>query len=157
MILRQFPSLNCDEIDGRVATGAAGVILFCVGIPVASTFLLIQYHRRSFKSGLSYFLVRSIFSGHKDTVFGMAYRVWTMLRTLAFVVISLSSLSQTVQATGITMLVVASMLFEGLADPRNTHAMSLIGCLEEVVLCIVVSIGILDIGMFLKRNGCLMA
>jgi len=145
-VLRTFPALNCDEIDGRVAAGVLGVVVFCIGIPLALVVLLFKYHRRQFRSALAYFLVRSIFSGHKDTVLGMVYRVWTMLRTLAFVVISLSPLPSTVQGIGILMLVVASMLLEGLAEPRNTHIMSLLGCLEEVVLCLVVSIGLLEIG-----------
>ena len=146
IVLRTFPALNCVEIDGRVATGVLGVVGFCIGIPLALVVLLFKYHRRQFRSALAYFLVRSIFSGHKDTLLGMAYRVWTMLRTLAFVVISLSPLPSTVQGIGILMLVVASMLLEGLAEPRNTHIMSLLGCLEEVVLCLVVSIGLLEIG-----------
>jgi hypothetical protein len=146
IVLRTFPALNCDEIDGRVAAGVSGVVVFCVGIPLILTVLVIKYQRGQFQSALSYFLVRSIFSGHKDTPLGMAYRIWTMLRTLALVVISLSPLSYTVQGIGILMLVVASMLLEGLAEPRNTHTMSLLGCLEEVVLCLVVSIGLLEIG-----------
>jgi hypothetical protein len=148
MVLRTFPALNCDTIDSRVAAGVTGVVVFCVGIPLVSTVLIVRYHGRRFQSNLSYFLVRSIFSGHKDTPLGMAYRVWTMLRTLALVVISLSPLSYTVQGISILMLVVASMLLEGLAEPRNTHILSLLGCLEEVVLCLVVSFGLLDIGAY---------
>jgi hypothetical protein len=53
-----------------------------------------------------------------------------------------------VQGLGIVMLVVASLLFESLADPRTTHIMSILGCLEQVVVCIVVCVGILETGSY---------
>ena len=138
--------MNCDEIDYRIAASAIGIVVYCVGIPLIATMLLAMYHLRKFKSSLSFYLVRSIFSGHNATATGMAYRIWTLLRTFIFTTISLAPLSHTSQGLGILMLVVASMLFESLADPRTTSIMSIVGCMEEVVVCIVVCVGMFRTG-----------
>jgi hypothetical protein len=45
------------------------------------------------------------------------------------------------------------LLFESIADPRTTHLMSVLGCLEEVVVCIVGCVGIWQTG----TRGCLMS
>ena len=103
--------MNCDEIDYRIAASAIGIVVYCIGIPLIATTLLVMYHLRKFKSSLSFYLVRSIFSGHNATATGMAYRIWTLLRTFIFTTISLAPLSHTSQGLGILMLVVASMLF----------------------------------------------
>ena len=138
--------MNCDEIDYRIAASAIGIVVYCVGIPLVATMLLAMYHLRKFKSSLSFYLVRSIFSGHNATATGMAYRIWTLLRTFVFTTISLAPLSHTSQGLGILMLVVASMLFESLADPRTTSIMSIMGCMEEVVVCVVVCVGLFRTG-----------
>ena len=83
----------------------------------------------------------------------MAYRIWTLLRTFVFTTISLAPLSHTSQGLGILMLVVASMLFESLADPRTTHIMSIMGCMEEVVVCVVVCVGMLRTGTTHRKMG----
>ena len=138
--------MNCDEIDYRIAASAIGIVVYCIGIPLIATTLLVMYHLRKFESSLSFYLVRSIFSGHNATATGMAYRIWTLLRTFIFTTISLAPLSHTSQGLGILMLVVASMLFESLADPRTTSIMSIVGCMEEVVVCIVVCVGMFRTG-----------
>jgi hypothetical protein len=97
MVLTAFPAMNCDEVDGRVALGSVGIVVYCIGIPLLAVVLLVRYHYRKFKSALSYFLVRAIFSGHNATVTGMAYRVWTLLRTFGFTAISLGKLSHIIQ------------------------------------------------------------
>ena len=64
---RTFPELDCDEIEHRVSIGLAGTLLLCVGIPGLCVLLITLYLKRKFKSALSYFLVRSIFSGHRGS------------------------------------------------------------------------------------------
>ena len=146
MVLRAFPSMNCDEVRGRIATGVAGIVLYCFGIPLLALALLVLYHRRAFKSSLSYFLVRAIFSGHNATLTGMAYRIWTLVRTFVFTAISVGELSHVAQALGIMLLAVVSLLFASLADPRTTQFMSFLSCLEEVAVCMVVCAGLWQTG-----------
>jgi hypothetical protein len=146
MVLSSFPSVNCEEVHGRIAAGAAGVVVYCIGVPLLATVLLVKYKLCKFKSSLSYFLVRAIFSGHNATATGMAYRVWILLRTFLFTAISLSELTPIAQGLGILVLVIATLLFESIADPRTTHFMSVLGCLEEVVVSMVVCVGIWQTG-----------
>jgi hypothetical protein len=146
MVLSSFPSMNCEEVHGRIAAGAVGVVVYCIGVPLLATVLLVKYKLCEFKSSLSYFLVRAIFSGHNATATGMAYRVWILLRTFLFTAISLSELTPIAQGLGILVLVIATLLFESIADPRTTHFMSVLGCLEEVVVSMVVCVGIWQTG-----------
>jgi hypothetical protein len=145
-ILRSNPSLNCDEISGRVATGAALTALYVMGLPALMFLLAVKFRCSSFKSELSTFLVRSIFSGHKTTFAAMCYRILTMLRTLGFTVITQTRLSGQRQAVASLLLVTLTLVVESIVEPRTNRAMSLLDRFEEVVLLSVICLGMLGSG-----------
>jgi hypothetical protein len=144
--MRLFSWLNCDEVGGRVATGTVLSIIYCVGIPMLMLSLAIQSHLKRFNSTLSVFLVRAVFSGHKATLGGMTYRIWTLLRSLSFVCISLSTLSDQQQALVLLLLLTLTMLLESIVEPRATRAMSLLDRFEELALFVVICLGMLHSG-----------
>ena len=146
LISKAYPWLNCDQIDGRVATGVAFTTIFCAGVPALMIFLAVQFHRQKIQSALSVFIIRSIFSGHRPTMQGMMYRIWTLLRSLSFICISQSTLNDQQQALGLFLLLTVTMLLESILEPRMTRAMSLLDRFEELVIFVVICLGMLHSG-----------
>lgn len=142
-VMRLFPWLNCDEVGGRVAVGTVLTIIYCVGIPMLMLFLATQFRHKRFNSTFSIFLIRAVFSGHKSALQGMTYRIWTLLRSLSFVCISLSTLSDQQQALGLLLLLTLTMLLESIVEPRVTRAMSLLDRFEELDIFVVICLGML--------------
>ena len=66
VVLKTYPFLDCEEVEGRYVMGVVGTVVFLAGIPMFIFGLLLMYHRRRFRTGSSYYLVRSIFSGHRS-------------------------------------------------------------------------------------------
>ena len=141
--LRGFPALNCDEIANRVLIGWAGMLALCVGLPVVCTILAILYLKRKFKSALSYFLVRSVFSGLKDSVAGFGFKIFCMGRTffLVFIVTSPAWIGDVSQLVGILGLFAATLFVESITHPRTTASMNIMESFEEICLCAFVAIG----------------
>jgi hypothetical protein len=144
--MRLFSWLNCDEVGGRVAVGTVLTILYCVGIPMLMLFLATQFRHKRFNSTFSIFLIQAVFSGHKSALQGMTYRIWTLLRSLSFVCISLSTLSDQQQALGLLLLLTLTMLLESIVEPRVTRAMSLLDRFEELDIFVVICLGMLHSG-----------
>ena len=141
-ILTSNPSVNCDEVPGRVATGAALSALYVVGLPILMFVIVVKYHC-SFKSELSKFLVRSVFSGHKPTVAAMSYKILVMLRCMGLIIITQTRLDEQKQAVGFLLLVTLTLVVESVVEPRTNRAMSLLDRFEEVTLFIVICLGML--------------
>ncbi len=74
------------------------------------------------------------------------YRIWSLVRVLAFVTIALSPLNDIQQSVGIIFLVIGTILLESFTEPRTTRFMSYLDRLEELVICFVVGIGLLASG-----------
>ncbi len=97
--------------------------------------------------------MRSIFSGHTNSVMGFSYRLWTLLRVFCFVAISMAPLSPVRTVVFFIFLVIApvaahfvaisaamhrlasckvlaTLLFEGMAEPRTTNFMSTLDRME---------------------------
>ncbi len=116
--------------------------------------------------------VRSIFSGHTNSKAGYSYRIWSLFRVLCFVAISMSPLSPIRTVVFVILLVcsrgmslyrippqcardapsaashkvLATLLFEGLTQPRTTNFMSSLDRLEELVVAVVALLGLLASG-----------
>ena len=153
--LRGFPALNCDEIANRVFIGWAGTLALCAGLPVVCTILAILYLTRKFKSALSYFLVRSIFSGLKDSVSGFGFKIFCMGRTffLVFIVTSPAWIGDVSQLVGILGLFAATLFVESITHPRTTEPMNIMESFEEICLCAFVAIGFSATGSQLHWRG----
>ena len=147
-----YPSLNCDEVLGRVAAGTVLTIIYCVGIPVLMFALAVQFHRQRISSPFSVYLVRTIFAGHKATLPGMLYKIWTLLRSLSFVCISQSSLNDQQQAFGFVLLLTATMLLESILVPRPDHIMRLLDRFQQFAIFTIICLGMLHSGA--TRVGC---
>jgi hypothetical protein len=141
-----YPSLNCDEVLGRVAAGTVLTIIYCVGIPVLMFALAVQFHRQRISSPFSVYLVRTIFAGHKATLPGMLYKIWTLLRSLSFVCISQSSLNDQQQAFGFVLLLTATMLLESILVPRPDHIMRLLDRFQQFAIFTIICLGMLHSG-----------
>lgn len=146
-VLASNPSLNCDEVPGRLATGAALTAIYVVGVPLLMFVMAMKYRFSSFKSELSKFLVRSVFSGHKATLAAMCYRILTMLRCLGFIIITQTRLSGQKQAILSLLLVTMTLVVESVVEPRANRAMSLLDRFEEVALFVVICLGMLGAGV----------
>jgi hypothetical protein len=154
--MTSYPALNCNEVAGRVTTGTVLTIIFCAGIPVLMLILAIQHHREKICSPFSVYLVKTIFSGHKTTLRGMLYKIWTLLRALSFVCISQSTLSDQQQAFSLVLLLTATMLLESIMEPRLTPTMSLLDRFQQLAVFIIICLGMLysgAIGMARHRSG----
>jgi hypothetical protein len=74
------------------------------------------------------------------------YRIWALIRVLAFVAITMSPLDDVRQSVGFILLVIVTILLESFSEPRTTHFMSYFDRLEELVICFVICIGLLASG-----------
>ena len=137
-VLRAFPALNCEEIENRVLIGWSGTILICVGLPMACTVLALLHLERQFTSALSYFLVRSVFSGYNDSITGFGFKIFCMARLffLVFIVTSPAWIGDTTQLIGLQALITTSLFVEGLTQPRTTAFMNILESVEEVRACL---------------------
>ncbi len=142
-VLRAFPAWNCDEIENRELIGWFGTLLLCVGLPLVCTLLAALHLKRKFKSALSYFLVRSVFSGYNDSATGFGFKVFCMGRIffLGFVVTSPAWIGDTSQLIGLQCLITTTLFVEGLTQPRTTTLMNMLESVEEMVLFAFVEIG----------------
>jgi hypothetical protein len=146
-VLASNPSLNCDEVPGRFATGAALTASYAAGMPLLMFVMAMKFRFSSFKSELSKFLVRSVFSGYKTTLAAMCYRILTMLRCLGFVIITQTRLSGQRQAILSLLLVTMTLVVESVVEPRANRAMSLLDRFEVVALFVVICLGMLGTGV----------
>ena len=146
-VLASNPSLNCDEVPGRLATGAALTAMYVVGLPLLMFVMAMKYRFSDIESELSKFLVRSVFSGYKTTLAAMCYRILTMLRCLGFVIITQTRLSGQRQAILSLLLVTMTLVVESVVEPRANRAMSLLDRFEEVALFVVICLGMLGTGV----------
>ena len=146
-VLASNPSLNCDEVPGRLATGAALTAMYVVGLPLLMFVMAMKYRFSDIESELSKFLVCSVFSGHKTTLAAMCYRILTMLRCLGFIIITQTRLSGQKQAILSLLLVTMTLVVESVVEPRANRAMSLLDRFEEVALFVVICLGMLGAGV----------
>ena len=153
--LRAFPALNCEDIENRKWIGWSGTLILCVGLPLICTVLATLYLKRKFKSALSYFLVRSIFSGLKDSVSGFGFKIFCMGRTffLVFIVTSPAWIGDVSQLVGILGLFAATLFVESITHPRTTTSMNIMESFEEICLCAFVAIGFSATGSQLRLRG----
>ena len=133
--------------------GCAGTIVRCIGLPLLCAVLATLYLRRKFKTALSYFLVRSVFSGNNDSAGGFAFKVFCLGRTfsLIFIVISPSWSGDTSQLIGLQSLVTTTLFVEGLTQPRTTTFMNILASAEEIVLFAFLAMGFSATGLHLYR------
>ena len=152
-VLKGYPALNCDEIEDRVMIAFAGTIVLCIGLPLLCTVLAILYLRRKFKTALSYFLARSIFSGYNDSAGGFAFKVFCLGRIffLVFIVISPAWIGDMSQLIGLQSLVTTTLFVEGLTQPRTTTFMNILESAEEIVLFAFLAMGFSATGLHLCR------
>jgi hypothetical protein len=129
----------------------AGTIALCIGLPLLCAVLAALYLRRKFKTALSYFLVRSVFSGNNDSAGGFAFKVFCLGRTfsLVFIVISPSWSGDTSQLIGLQSLVTTTLFVEGLTQPRTTTFMNIVESAEEIVLVAFLAMGFSATGLHL--------
>ena len=144
-VLRAFPALNCDEIENRRLIGWSGTLVFCMGLPFACMVLAILHLKLKFKSALSYFLVRSIFSGFNDSPSGFGFRIFCMGRVFFLVYIVTrpitSAIGDKLQLIGLQGLIATSLFVEGVTQPRTTKIMNVFEEVEEIVLFTFLEIG----------------
>jgi hypothetical protein len=150
VVMRMYPSEDCDEVNYRVLTGSAGLVIFCVGVPAICAVLALQYERRKFSSSLSYFLVRSIFAGDKDSRAGFGYRVFKMLRTFGFVATALrpktSQHAEATQCVSFLALIVLTLFVESVVKPHTTGFVGIMESLGELCVGAIVGFGYLASG-----------
>jgi hypothetical protein len=142
-VLRAFPALNCEEIDNRELIGWFGTLLLCVGVPLVCTLLAAMYLQRKFKTALSYFLVRNVFSGYNDSAAGFGFKVFCIGRIffLVFIVTSPAWMGETSQLIGLQSLIASTLFVESLTRPRTTSLMNIMESIEEMVLFAFLEIG----------------
>ena len=152
-VMRMFPSQDCDDLDYRILTGSAGLVIFCAGVPAICAFLALQYERRKLSSSLSYFLVRSIFAGDKDSLPGFGYRVFKMLRTFGFVATALrpklatgSPHEEASQCVSFLALIILTLFVESVIKPHTTGFVGIMESLGELCICAIVGFGYLASG-----------
>ena len=158
-MLRAFPALNCDEVENRLLIGLSGTLVLCVGLPLTCTLFAILYLKRQFKSALSYFLVRSIFAGLNDSATGFGFKIFCLGRifSLVYIVISPSWSGDVSQLIGLQGVIVTTLFFEGLAQPRTTRFLNILESSEEIVLFAFLEIGFAATGLclWLRAHRCL--
>jgi hypothetical protein len=144
-VLRAFPALDCDEIEHRRLVGWSGTLVFCFGLPLACMVLAFLHLKLKFKSALSYFLVRSIFSGFNDSPSGFGFKIFCMGRVFFLVYIVTrpitSPIGDELQLIGLQGLIATSLFVEGLTQPRTTKIMNVLETAEEMVLFTFLEIG----------------
>ena len=151
--------MNCDEVENRVMIGFAGTIVFCIGLPLLCAVLATLYLKRKFKTAVSYFLARSIFSGYNDSAGGFGFKVFCLGRTffLVFIVVSPAWIGDTSQLIGLQSLVTTTLFVEGLTQPRTTTFMNILESAEEIVLFAFLAMGFSATGLHLCRPDDLFA
>ena len=151
--------MNCDEIENRVMIGFAGTIFFCIGLPLLCAVLATLYLKRKFKTALSYFLVRSIFSGYNDSAGGFAFKIFSLGRIffLVFIVISPAWIGDTSQLIGLQSLVTTTLFVEGITQPRTTAFMNILESAEEMVIFVLLAMGFSATGLHLCCPNALFA
>jgi hypothetical protein len=147
-VMRAYPALLCDEVENRREIGWIAAILICFGVPAVCTLLLTLYLGRKFNSPLSYFLVRSVFAGHKDSALGFGYRVFSLIRVFMFIFVITSpewqaDMSQSIGMQGLLMF---TIFVVSLTDPRTTRLMTNLEALEELIVYLIVIIGFSSTG-----------
>jgi hypothetical protein len=147
-VLKPFPSWNCEEVKDRVPIAWAGTVALCFGIPLACIGLAVLFKLRVFRSAKSYFLIRAVFSGYKATSRAFAFRIWIFFRALGIVWISTESdaMNEAAQTIGILLLVVATLVFEAICEPRSTAIMTVLESIGELCICVVVGCGYISSG-----------
>jgi hypothetical protein len=141
--LRAFPALNCEDIENRKMIGWSGTLILCVGLPLICTVLATLYLKRKFKSALSYFLVRSVFSGYSDSAAGFGFKIFCIGRVffLVFIVTSPAWAGDTKQLIGLQGLITTTLFVAGLAQPRTTRFMNILESFAEMILFVFLEIG----------------
>ncbi len=61
--------------------------------------------------------------GRRNSIIAFFYRIWSLLRVLAFVAIATSPLGDVQQSVGIIFLVIGTILLESFTEPRTTPFM----------------------------------
>ena len=142
-VLKGYPALNCDEVENRVMIGCTGTVVICIGLPVVCGVLGTLHLKRKFKTALSYFLARAIFSGYNDSATGFGFKVFSLGRVffLVFIVTSPAWTGDTMQLIGLQGLITTTVFVEGLTQPRTTGFMNILDSLEEMVLFAFLEIG----------------
>jgi hypothetical protein len=135
--------MSCDEIDNRVSIGWSGTLVLCVGVPFTCAVFATLYLKRKFKSALSYFLVRSIFSGLNDSAAGFGFKIFCMGRVffLVYIIVSPAQIMDMSQPIGLQGLVTTTLFVEGLLRPRTTRVMNILEQALEMVLFAFLQIG----------------
>jgi hypothetical protein len=141
--------LNCEEIDNRKLIGWSGTLLLGVGLPIICIVLATLYLKRKFKSALSYFLVRSVFSGFGDSAAGFGFKIFCLGRVffLVFIVTSPAWTGDTLQLIGLQGLITTTLFVEGLTQPRTTRFMNILESVEELILFVFLEIGFAATGL----------
>ena len=123
--------------------GWSGTVLLCVGLPLICTVLATLYLKRKFKSALSYFLVRSVFSGYSDSAAGFGFKIFCIGRVffLVFIVTSPAWAGDTKQLIGLQGLITTTLFVAGLAQPRTTRFMNILESFAEMILFVFLEIG----------------
>ena len=142
-VLKGYPALNCDEVENRVIIGCTGTVVICIGLPVVCGVLGTLHLKRKFKTALSYFLARAIFSGYNDSASGFAYRVFCFGRVffLVFIVTSPAWIGDTSQLFGLQSVITTTLFVEALTQPRTTAFMNMLESAEEMVIFALLAIG----------------
>jgi hypothetical protein len=135
--------LNCEDIENRKWIGWSGTLILCVGLPLICTVLATLYLKRKFKSALSYFLVRSVFSGYSDSAAGFGFKIFCIGRVffLVFIVTSPAWAGDTKQLIGLQGLITTTLFVAGLAQPRTTRFMNILESFAEMILFVFLEIG----------------
>ena len=135
--------MNCEDIENRKLIGWSGTLLLCVGLPLICTVLATLYLKRKFKSALSYFLVRSVFSGYSDSAAGFGFKIFCIGRVffLVFIVTSPAWAGDTKQLIGLQGLITTTLFVAGLAQPRTTRFMNILESFAEMILFVFLEIG----------------
>ena len=151
-VMRMYPSEDCDDRDyrQRILTGSAGLLILCAGVPAVCAVLALQYERRKFSSSLSYFLVRSIFAGDKDSLAGFGYRIFKMIRTFGFVATALrpkgGQYEEASQCVSFLALIILTLFVESVIKPHTTGFVGIMESLGELCICAIVGFGYLESG-----------
>ena len=151
-VMRMYPSEDCDDVDyrQRILTGSSGLLILCAGVPAVCAVLALQYERRKFSSSLSYFLVRSIFAGDKDSLAGFGYRIFKMIRTFGFVAMALrpkgGQYEEAIQCVSFLALIILTLFVESVIKPHTTGFVGIMESLGELCICAIVGFGYLASG-----------
>jgi hypothetical protein len=132
--------------------GWSGTLLICVGLPLVCVTLATTYLNHQFKSALSYFLVRSVFSGFNDSATGFGFRIFCLGRVffLVFVVTSPAWIGDTSQLIGLQAILTTTLFVRSFTQPRTTKLMNFLEALGEMTLFAFLEMGFAATG----KNSC---